>query len=71
MRRRMKVDIADCSGCHTRQERGQPLPGMDFSGGVILDGQWGRVATANITPDPSGISYYDAALFMEASALDS
>jgi hypothetical protein len=37
----MKVDIAGCSGCHTRQERGQPLPGMDFSGGVILDGPLG------------------------------
>jgi mono/diheme cytochrome c family protein len=60
------VGIAGCRDCHTPQERGQPLPGLDFSGGVILDGPWGRVATANITPDPSGISYYDAALFMEA-----
>jgi hypothetical protein len=26
---------------------------------------WGNVASANITPDPSGISYYDEALFLE------
>ena len=36
---------------------------MDFAGGLIFDGPWGRVASANITPDPSGISYYDAELF--------
>jgi hypothetical protein len=36
---------------------------MDFGGGFILDGPWGRVASANITPDPSGI---DGAIFMQA-----
>jgi hypothetical protein len=29
-----------------------------------LEGPWGRVASANITPDPSGIPYYDEALFL-------
>ena len=29
-----------------------------------MRGPWGAVATANITPDPSGISYYDEALFI-------
>jgi hypothetical protein len=33
--------------------------------GFILDGPWGRVASANITPDPSGISYYDQAMFTQ------
>lgn len=60
------VDMAGCSDCHTPQNaHGMPLPGMDFSGGFILDGPWGRVASANITPDPSGIPYYDAALFRQ------
>lgn len=58
------VRIGGCTDCHTPQDaHGQPLPGMDFAGGFILDGPWGRVASANITPDASGISYYDTALF--------
>jgi mono/diheme cytochrome c family protein len=60
------VTIAGCSDCHTPQDtHGQPLPEMDFAGGFILDGPWGRVASANLTPDPSGIPYYDEALFVE------
>jgi len=60
------VLIAGCTDCHTPQDaHGQPLPGMDFAGGFILDGPWGRVASTNITPDASGISYYDTALFTE------
>jgi mono/diheme cytochrome c family protein len=60
------VTIAGCTDCHTPQDaHGQPLPGMDFAGGLILDGPWGRVATANITPDPSGIPYYDEAMFTQ------
>ena len=61
------VTMAGCMDCHTPQDaHGQPLPGMGFGGGFILDGPWGRVATANITPDPSGISYYDQAIFIQA-----
>ena len=59
------VAIAACTDCHTPQERGQPLVAMDFAGGLIFDGPWGRVASANITPDASGISYYDQARFTE------
>jgi mono/diheme cytochrome c family protein len=59
------VTIAGCTDCHTPQAKGQPIRGLEFSGGFILEGPWGRVASANITPDPSGISYYDEALFLE------
>lgn len=60
------VRIGVCADCHTPQnDHGQPLPNMEFAGGLILDGPWGRVATANITPDPSGVSYYDTALFTQ------
>jgi hypothetical protein len=38
---------------------------MDFAGGAPLHGPWGRVASANITLDPSGISNYDEAFFLE------
>ena len=61
------VKIAGCPDCHTPQDaHGQPLPNMDFGGGLILDGPWGRVASSNITPDPSGISYYDQATYSQA-----
>jgi mono/diheme cytochrome c family protein len=60
------VTIGNCSECHTaRGPEGVPLPGMEFGGGVTLDGPWGKVASRNITPDASGIPYYDEALFIE------
>ncbi len=59
------VGIAACSECHTPTKRGVPIPGLEFGGGFVMTGPWGSVATANITPDPSGISYYDETLFRE------
>jgi Cytochrome c len=59
------VTIAGCADCHTPMERGAPLPNMYLGGGQIFDGPWGKVATANLTPDPSGIPYYDEALFLQ------
>jgi len=59
------VDQAGCSDCHTPMVKGEPIPGLDFAGGQIFEGPWGRVASANITPDASGISYYDEALFVD------
>jgi hypothetical protein len=60
------VDMARCGDCHTPVDRGQPLPGMDLSGGQVFEGPWGRVASANLTPDASGIPYYDEVLFLQA-----
>jgi len=58
--------LGNCSACHTpRDQQGRPLPGMDFAGGALLKGPWGEVASANITSDPSGTSYYDRRLFLE------
>lgn len=59
------VGVAGCSDCHTPQDRGQPIAGMDFGGGQIFEGPWGKVASANLTPDASGIPYYDEALFVQ------
>jgi hypothetical protein len=60
------VTIAGCADCHTPQDaHGQPIAGLEFAGGFVLDGPWGRVASANLTQDPSGIPYYDEALFSE------
>jgi mono/diheme cytochrome c family protein len=58
------VRIAGCADCHTPENGMPPHPiaGLSFAGGTTFD----EVASANITPDPSGISYYDEALFIEA-----
>ena len=56
--------VGDCAACHTpRDERGAPLPGLALGGGNLVAGT--TVASANITPDATGIPYYDEALFLE------
>ena len=43
--------LASCGDCHTPQEKGEPIPGMSFAGGLKFVLPWGIVRTANITPD--------------------
>jgi mono/diheme cytochrome c family protein len=59
------VNLAGCSDCHTPQVRGKSLPGLEFAGGGIFSVGDGNVASANLTPDPTGIPYYDEALFLQ------
>lgn len=64
-RGRYLATLGGCSNCHTpKDSRGHPIPGMDFAGGQVFEG-FGNVASANITPDASGISYYDEAMFVK------
>jgi len=60
------VKMAACADCHTPQENGQPLAGMDFAGGFIVKEPKGDVASENITPAASGIGYYNDATFVQA-----
>jgi cytochrome c553 len=60
------VHMAACADCHTPQEKGQAIPGMDFAGGFILYEPKGAVASSNITPAPSGISYYSEGTFVRS-----
>jgi len=60
------VKLGRWADCHTPSETGQQLPGLDFAGGFVTRLPTGVVASANITPDPSGISYYDENLFIHA-----
>jgi mono/diheme cytochrome c family protein len=58
--------MAACSDCHTpMDDHGQKLGGLDWAGGQVMEGPFGRVATANITSDPSGIPYYDEKMFID------
>jgi mono/diheme cytochrome c family protein len=59
------VNLAGCGDCHTPQVQGEPIAGMEFAGGSIFSGPWGSLASANLTPDPTGIPYYDEALFLQ------
>jgi mono/diheme cytochrome c family protein len=59
--------IAGCQFCHTpTDDQGQPLPNMDFAGGMEFKFPWGSmVRTANITPEQdTGIGAWDKAYFV-------
>lgn len=66
------VTAGHCDACHTPTDaKGNPLPGMYLSGGAPLVGPWegGKklvtVNALNLTPDASGISYFDEAMFID------
>jgi mono/diheme cytochrome c family protein len=59
------VTLGNCVSCHTPMNQGQPITQLAFAGGMKFKGPWGEVTSANITPDASGISYYDEALFLK------
>jgi len=67
-RGRYLVHVADCQGCHTPWEA--PKNAGWFGGGNHIEMTVGSkkidVFSRNITPDPTGIPYYDDALFLEA-----
>jgi len=60
------VTLASCGDCHTPMVDGQPERDKAFAGGVEFKGPWGKVESANITPDKTGISYYNENLFIQA-----
>ena len=62
-RGRYFVRVADCIGCHTAFEA--PLNPGFFAGGNLIELGKEKAFSANLTPDPSGISYYDNALFIQ------
>jgi mono/diheme cytochrome c family protein len=60
--------VANCITCHSPMDgRGQPVAGMELAGGFKMKNAQGReLVTPNLTPDPSGISYYDEEMFVKA-----
>src|SRR5579862_3513069 len=57
------VEMGKCADCHTPlNDDNRPVPGFDFAGGNFLEEA--NKATPNLTPDPTGISYYDEAMFI-------
>jgi mono/diheme cytochrome c family protein len=63
------VTVGGCSGCHTPQDRGEPLPGMGFAGGRQFATNLGTVVTANITPDrDTGLGKWSEEFFLKKFA---
>jgi mono/diheme cytochrome c family protein len=59
--------IAGCAFCHTPvDDKGQPLPGMEFAGGMeFKDPMLGTMRSANITPEENtGIGAWDKDYFI-------
>ena len=64
---RYLTTIGGCEDCHTaRDAHGQEIPGVNFAGGFVVKDPIGTAAAANLTPDATGISYYDENLFLQA-----
>jgi mono/diheme cytochrome c family protein len=61
------VNAALCSDCHTPiDDRGQPLPGMDFAGGMDFHETGHLIRSANITPDAdTGIGSWTEQQFID------
>ena len=61
------VTLASCGDCHTPMIQGQYVQGMEFAGGNPFKYGDARAmrASANLTPAPNGIPYYNEALFLE------
>ncbi len=57
------IEIGHCSDCHTpRDSKFQPIPALKMAGGTEMEK---GMFSANLTPDASGIGYYDEALFVK------
>ena len=58
--------IAACGDCHTQNDHGTPLPGMEMAGGFEFPLPTGKlVRSANITPDmETGIGHWNKAYFI-------
>lgn len=57
--------IAGCADCHTPHLRGDEVPGMTLAGGQPVIGPWGHPASANLTPDDTGIKNYTEDFFVQ------
>jgi hypothetical protein len=60
------AQLGACQWCHTlRDANRKPLPGLEFAGGDLIVEPDFQVTSANLTPDPSGMSYYDEVIFLK------
>lgn len=59
------LNAAACNNCHTKKDKGEPVPGMELAGGFEFPLPTGIVRSANITPDKeSGIGTWTEEAFL-------
>lgn len=59
------TNVAACIECHTQQDKGKKLPGMDFAGGFEFRmPPYGIVRSPNITPHSTGIGSWSEEQFV-------
>ncbi|RYZ55576.1 MAG: c-type cytochrome [Sphingobacteriales bacterium] len=62
---RYMVNASGCVECHTKaNDKGQIIAGMEFAGGREFKMPGGTLRTPNLTPDATGIGYWDRAKFI-------
>jgi len=59
------VRLAGCETCHTPNNEEGFIRGLEFAGGKVFSRGDQSAATPNLTPDSSGISYYEESRFLE------
>jgi mono/diheme cytochrome c family protein len=59
------VRLGGCETCHTPTNTSGYIKGLEFAGGTVFRHDEQAAASSNLTPDPSGISYYDERRFLE------
>jgi mono/diheme cytochrome c family protein len=59
------VRLAGCETCHTPSNDEGFIHGLEFAGGKVFRHGDQAAASPNLTPDPSGIGYYDQNLFLQ------
>ncbi len=58
--------FAGCAECHTKRDKGAPLPGMAFAGGMEFKLPTGVLRSANLTPDKeTGIGTWTEEMFVQ------
>lgn len=55
---------ASCADCHSPSDRGAPIAGLEYAGGMSLTEGSGTVTATNLTPDATGIGGYDESAFI-------
>jgi hypothetical protein len=60
------ANLASCSSCHSQQNKGKPLPGLEYAGGFRMAYSGGVNLTSNITPDKeTGIGNWSKEQFIK------
>jgi len=61
---RYLVTATACVECHSKEEKGQIIPGTEFGGGRVFQLPGGILKTANISPDATGIGNWTKEQFI-------